>query len=41
VSIYLLALTFATLIGDPVAGESLKSDEEIIAALDTEFQAAV
>jgi ketosteroid isomerase-like protein len=41
-TIYLvIAVTFATLIVNSAAGESLKSDAEIVAALDTEYQAAV
>jgi len=39
--ISLMVLAVAMMIANPAAGESSKSDEEIVAALDTEFQSAV
>lgn len=40
-SLLVLAPVFATFIVDRAAGESAKSDAETVAALDTEYQAAV
>ncbi len=41
VSLSVLALTIGTFLANIVRGESTKSDAEIVAALDTEYQAAV
>lgn len=41
VTISVIILSVATFLINPAEGESPKSDEEIVAALDTEYQAAV
>ena len=41
ISLFVLVPAFATFIVDRASGDSAKSDAEIVAALDTEYQAAV